>query len=141
MTRYPFYFRLILVAAILAWATLMVFPHRPWHLILLAATVGTFIWGIVLMYLHKTGKSYWNGPNWGAKLQTRPGWRRFLAILPGLCAAMIPILVLMNRRMGLTGGQLGFACGVLLGISIVSFKYRKSGSACCLPEETPTTQQ
>ena len=47
MTRYPFYFRLILLACILAWATLMVFPHRPWHLILLAATVGTFIWGLV----------------------------------------------------------------------------------------------
>jgi hypothetical protein len=139
MNRYPFYFRLILVACILAWATLMVFPHRPWHLVLFAATAGTFIWGMVLMYLHKTGKSYWNGPNWGERFLAWPGSKRVLAVLPAVCASMIPILVLMNRRIGLSDSQLGFACGALLGIAIASFKFRKSGSSCCLPEETPTT--
>ena len=141
MTRYPFYFRLILLACILAWATLMVFPHRPWHLILLAATVGTFVWGMVLMYLHKTGKSYWNGPNWVERFRAWPGSKRVLRVLSVICTFTIPILVLMNRRIGLSDGQLGFTCGILLGISIATFKFRKPASACCLPEETPTTQQ
>jgi hypothetical protein len=141
MTRYPFYFRLIVLACILSWATLMVIPQQPWHFILVIASAGLFVWGFILMYLRKTGKSYWNGPNWGERFLAWPRSKRVLRVLPVVCASMIPILVLMNRRMGLSDGQLGFACGVLLGISIVSFKFRKSGSACCLPEETPTTQQ
>jgi hypothetical protein len=141
MPRYPFYFRLILVACILSWTTLMMFPQQPWHFLLLAAGAGLFIWGFVLMYLHKTGKSYWNGPNWGARFHAWPGSKRLLAAIPGLCAALIPTLILLNRRWGLTDGQIGFTCGALLGISIASLKFRKSASACCLPEETPTTQQ
>jgi carbon starvation protein CstA len=141
MTRYPFYFRLILVACILAWATLIEIHHQPWHTILLSATVGTFICGVVLMYRHKTGKSYWNGPNWVEQFHAWPGSKRLLRVLSAVCASMIPILVLMNRRIGLSDSQLGFACGVLLGIAIASFKFRKPGSACCLPEETPTPQQ
>lgn len=141
MTRYPFYFRLILLACVLSWATLMLFPQQPWHFMLLSAAAGLWIWGFVLMYLRKTGKSYWNGPNWGQRFQAWPGSKRVLAILPAICASMIPILFLLNRKMGLTDGQLGFACGALLGISIVSLKFRKSGSACCLPEEVSTTQQ
>ena len=139
--RYPFYFRLILVAGILSWATLMMIHQQPWHLILLSASIALFVWGLVLMVLRKTGKSYWNGPNWGERFLAWPGSKRVLAVLPAVCASMIPILVLMNRRMGLSDSHIGFLCGALLGISIASFKFRKSGGACCLPEETPTTQQ
>jgi len=110
-------------------------------MILLAATAGTFIWGMILMYLNKTGKSYWIGPNWGERFHAWPGSKRVLAVLPTVCAAMIPILVLMDREIGLSDGQIGFACGVLLGVSIVSLKFRKSGRACCLPGEISTTQQ
>lgn len=141
MARYPFYFRLILLACILSWATLMVFPGQPWHFILLTAGAGLFIWGFVLMYLRKTGKSYWDGPNWCERFQAWPGSKRVMTVFPAVCASMIPILYLLNRRLGMTDGQLGFACGALLGISIVSLKFRKSGSACCQPEQTPTTQQ
>ncbi len=141
MTRHPFYFRLILLACMLSSATLTPFAHQPWRFIFLSAAAGLFIWGLVLMYLRKTGKSYWNGPNWGTRFQAWPGSKRFLTIVPGICAALIPALFLLNRKLGLTDGQLGFACGLLLGFSIVALKIRKSGSACCLPEETPTTQQ
>ncbi|MES2219717.1 MAG: hypothetical protein V4587_01980 [Acidobacteriota bacterium] len=141
MMRYPLYFRLILLACILSWATLMVFPAQPWHFLLLAAGAGLFIWGLVLLYLHRTGKSFWNGPNWGERFHAWPGSKRVLAVLPAVCASMIPILVLMNRRMGLSDGQIGFACGVLLGVSFVSLKFRKSANACCLPQETRSTQQ
>jgi hypothetical protein len=141
VTRYPFYFRLILMACILSWGTLKVFPRQPWHFILLSVAAGLSIWGFVLMYLHRTGKSSWNGPNWGEGFRAWPGSKRVLRVLSVICTFTIPILVLMNRRIGLTDGQLGFTCGLLFGISIVTFKFRKSGSACCLPEETPTTQQ
>ncbi|HTU50118.1 MAG TPA: hypothetical protein VMF56_05965 [Acidobacteriaceae bacterium] len=141
MMRYPFYFRLILLACVLSSTTLTTFSHQPWRVILLSAATGLLIWGFVLMYLRKTGISYWNGPNWGERFRAWPGLKHVLTVFPAVCASMIPILFLLNRKMGLTGGQLGFACGVLLGISIVSLKFRKSGSACCLPTETPTTQQ
>ena len=141
MTRYPFYFRLILLACILSSATLITFSQQPWQLILLSTAAGLFLWGTVLMYLRKTGKSYWNGPNWGERFHAWPGSKRVLAVLSTVCTLTIPILVLTNRRIGLSGGQLGFACGILFGISIVTFKFRKPGSACCLPHEIPTTQQ
>ena len=139
--RYPFYFRLILMACILGCATLAVFPRQPWHFIFLATAGGLFIWGMVLMYPHKTGKSYWNGPIWVERFCAWPGSNRVLRVLSVVCTLIIPILVLMNRRIGLSDGELGFVCGVLFGISIATFRFRKPGSACCLPEETPTTQQ
>jgi peptidoglycan biosynthesis protein MviN/MurJ (putative lipid II flippase) len=141
MTRYPFYFRLILLACILSWATPLVFPQQPWHFILLSAAAGLCIWGMILMYLRKTEKSHWNGPNWGKRFQAWAGSKRVLAVFPAVCASMIPILFLLNRKLGLTHGQLGFTCGALLGISIVSLKFRKSGTAGCAPEEAPSTQQ
>jgi hypothetical protein len=141
MTRYPFYFRLILLACILSSATLITFSQQPWRLILLSTAAGLFLWGTVLMYLRKTGKSYWNGPNWGQRFHAWPGSKPVLAVFSTVCTLTIPMLVLMNRRIGLSDGQLGFACGILFGISIVMFKFRKSGSACCLPTEIPTTQQ
>ncbi len=141
MTRYPFYFRLILLACILSSATLLEVPQQPWHFILLSAAAGLFIWGFVLMYLRKTGKSYWNGPSWGERFRAWPGSKRVLAVFPAVSASMIPILFLWNRKLGMTDGQLGFTCGILLGISIVSLKFRKSGSVCCQPEQAPTTQQ
>ena len=141
MNHYPFYFRLILLACVLSGAALMVFPQQPWHFILLTAGAGLFIWGFVLMYLRKTGKSYWNGPNWGERFREWPGSKRVLAVFPAVCASMIPILFLLNRKLGMTDGQLGFVGGALLGISIVSLKFRKSERACCLPDEAPTTQQ
>ena len=51
MTRYPFYFRLILLACILSSATLITFSQQPWRLILLSTAAGLFLWGTVLMYL------------------------------------------------------------------------------------------
>ena len=141
MTHYPFYFRLILMACVLGWATLAIFPQQPWHFLLLTTAASLFVWGMVLLYLRKTGKSYWDGPSWGERFRACPGSKRVLALLPAVCASMIPILYLLNRRFGLTDGQLGFACGALLGISIVALKFRKSGSTCCLPEEISTTQQ
>ena len=141
MTSYPFYFRLILLACILSSTALLEFPKQPWHFILLTAGAGLFIWGFVLIYLRKTGKSYWNGPNCGERFQSWSGSKRVLAVFPAVCASMIPILFLLNRNLRMTDGQLGFACGILLGISIVSLKFRKSGSACCLPEEAANTQQ
>jgi len=141
MTRYPFYFRLILLACILSGAALMVFPQQPWHFIFLSAAAGLFAWGFVLMFLRKRGKSNWNGPNWGQRFRAWPGSKRALTVFPAVCASMVPILFSLNRKLGLTGGHLGFACGVLLGISIVALKFRKSGSACCLPNESPGTQQ
>lgn len=69
------------------------------------------------------------------------GSNRVLAVFPGTCASLIPILYLLNRKLGLTHGQLGFVCGVLLGILIVALKFRKLGNACCLPEKAPATQQ
>ena len=141
MTRYPFYLRLVLLACILSSATVIAFPQQPWHLILLSAAAGLFVWGMVLMVLRKTGKSYWNGPNWGERFQAWPGSKRVLAVFPAVCASMIPILFLLNRKLGLTDNQLGFACGAVLGISIVALKFRKFGSACCLPEKAPSTQQ
>src|SRR5665213_3575016 len=106
MTRYPFYFRLILVAGILSSATLITFSHQPWRLIFLSLPAGLFVWGMILLYLRKTGKSYWDGPNWGERFQAWPGSNRVLAVLPGICAALIPALFLLNRQLGLSDGQL-----------------------------------
>ena len=88
------------------------------------------------MYLHKTGEILLEWTKVGrtlprvAGIETRVG-----RVLSVICTFTIPILVLMNRRIGLSDGQLGFTCGILLGISIATFKFRKPASACCLPEE------
>lgn len=140
MRPQPYYARL----SFLAFMLLMVgryFPAEPWHTLLQCAGAGSLIWAIALMYLRKTGRSNWDGPNWGRRFQAWPGSKPILAIITGLCASMIPILFLLNRRLGLGDGQLAFLCGVLLGLSIVALKFRTSGSACCLLEKTPTTQQ
>ncbi|MHB2007933.1 MAG: hypothetical protein ACYCOX_07780 [Acidobacteriaceae bacterium] len=141
MTRYPFYFRLILLACILSSLTLIVFPKGPFHLMLEFLASGLFVSGVVLMYLRKTGRTNWNGPNWGQRFHTWPGSKRVLTVFPAICASMVPILFSLHRKLGLTDGHLGLACGILLGCSIVALKFRKSGSACCLPEEASTTQQ
>jgi hypothetical protein len=141
MKRYSYDFRLILMAGILSSLTLIVFPEGPFHLMLILLASGLFVSGVVLMYLRRTGRTNWNGPNWGQRFQAWPPSKRVLTVFPAVCASMIPILFLLNRKLGLTGGQVAFACGILLGFSTVALKFRKSGSACCLPEETPTTQQ
>ena len=138
MTRYPFHFRLILLACILSSLTLIVFPKGPFHLMLEFLAAGLLLSGTILMYLRKTGRANWNGPSWGRKLRASPRANRILAVVPGSCAALISALFLLNRMLGLTDPQLGFACGALLGISIASLKFRKSGGAWCLPEESPT---
>jgi len=141
MKRYSYDFRLILMAGILSSLTLIVFPKGPFHLMLEFLAAGLFVSGVVMMYLRKTGRTNWNGPSWGRKLRASPRSNRILAVVPALCAAWIPILFLLNRKLGLTDNQLGFACGAVLGISIVALKFRKFGSACCLPEKAPSTQQ
>lgn len=141
MKRYSYDFRLILMAGILSSLTLIVFPKGSFHLMLEFLAAGLFVSGVVMMYLRKTGRTNWNGPSWGKKLRASPRSNRILAVFPAVCASMIPILFLLNRKLGLTDNQLGFACGAVLGISIVALKFRKFGSACCLPEKAPSTQQ
>lgn len=141
MKRYPFYFRLFLLAFILPSVALQ-FPKQPWHTMIVCLAAVLFVSGMVLMYLRKTGRSNWDGPRWGEKLHASPAFERVLAIVPGICAALIPLLFLMNRRWGLSDGQLGRACGALLGISFVALICRKSkGRSCCAPLEMADTQQ
>lgn len=56
MTHYPFYFRLILMACVLGWATLAIFPQQPWHFLLLTTAASLFVWGMVLLYQSKDWK-------------------------------------------------------------------------------------
>ncbi|MGC1784014.1 MAG: hypothetical protein WA708_15945 [Acidobacteriaceae bacterium] len=142
MKPQPYYARLSLLAFMLLLVS-RYFPAQPWHVVLQSTGIGVLIWAVVLLYLRKTGKSNWNGPNWGRKLRESPRLKRVLMLVPALCAAWIPILFLLNRRWGLSDGQLGFLCGVPLGISLVVLvtiksKGRRSG---CMPEETVPTQQ
>ena len=142
MKRYPYYFRLILLACILPGIAHIEFQQQPWHSLILCIAAGLLVWGIVLMYLRKTGKSNWDGPNWGKKFHASPAFKRVLAVVPGICAALIPLLFIANRRWGPSDGQLGMACGVLLGISFVALICRKSkGRSCCGPLEMADTQQ
>ena len=139
MKVYPFYIRLFILAAILPSLALLVFPRQPWHNLLLAADVALLAWGLVLMYLRKTGRTNWDGPAWGKSLQESPRSRRLAAVAPGICAAFIPILFLFNRRWGLNNDQLGFACGVLLGISLLCVvKLLRSKSSRTGLEAVPT---
>jgi carbon starvation protein CstA len=141
MRTQPYYARLSFLAFMLLVVS-RYFPTPPWHGLLQCTGVGLLIWAIVLMYLRRTGRSNWNGPSWGGKLSASPKFKRVLIVVPALCAAWVPILFLLNRRWGLSDGQLGMTCGVLLGISLVSLKFRKSAASCCseLPEPLQTQQ-
>lgn len=130
MKSYPYYVRILLLACILPSVALQ-FRNQPWHTLILCIAAGLLIWGIVLMYLRKTGRSNWNGPNLGKKLRTSPRVKRLLPVVPALCAAWVPIIFMMNRRWGLTDGQLGVACGVVLGISFAVLVIVKSGGRNC----------
>jgi hypothetical protein len=142
MKRYPYPIRLILMAGILSPAAIIVFPKGPLHVILECFAITLFGSGVVLLYLRKTGRVTWNGPNWGAKLQASPAGRRVLRAIPALCAAWIPILLLFNRRWGLSDAELAGACGVLLGISFaVLVKIKSRGGVCCEPFPEAHTQQ
>ena len=141
MRSQPYYARLSFLAFALL-VTSRYFPAQPWHSLLECVGVGLLVWAIVLMYLRKTGKTNWNGPNWGEKLRQSPRFKRMLGIVPALCAAWIPILFLLNRRWGLSDGEVGFLCGVPLGISLVALVLIKSKRATsCMPEKTVPTQQ
>src|ERR1035437_1974275 len=76
MTRYPFYFRLILVAGILSSARLLTFSHQPWRLIFLSLRAGLFVGEMILLYLQKRGKFYADGPNGGKRSQAGRGSNR-----------------------------------------------------------------
>jgi hypothetical protein len=142
MKRYSYDVRLILMAGILSSLALFVFPKGPFHVFLDCLVIVLFASGLVLMYLRKTGKSNWNGPNWGKRLQTSPALKRVLVVVPALCAAFVPILFLMNRSWGLSDQQLGMACGVLVGISFsVLVKIKSKSQSCCRPLEDIPTQQ
>src|ERR1039458_7853239 len=107
MRPQPYYARLSFLAFMLLIVS-RYFPAEPWHRLLQCAGVGSLICAIVLMYLRKTGKSYWDGPNGGQRFQAWPPSKRILTVLPAICASMIPILFPLNRKLGLTDGQLGF---------------------------------
>ena len=140
MRTQPYYARLSFLAFMLLVVS-RYFPAQPWHIFLQCLGAGLLIWAIVLLYLRRTGRSNWNGPSWGSKLHAWPASKRVLAVVPGICAALIPAIFLLNHRWGLNDGQLGMACGVLLGISLMSLKFRKSGAGCCgLPESLHTQQ-
>jgi hypothetical protein len=137
MKPQPYYARLSFLAFMLLVAG-RYFPAQPLHILLQSTGIGLLIWALVLLYLRRTGKSNWNGPNWGRKLRTSPKFKRVLMVVPALCAAWIPILFLLNHRWGLSDGQIGFACGVLVGISFVALVKMKSKSENCDgPIETP----
>lgn len=139
MKSYPYYVRLILLACILPSLALQL-RSQPWHAHILTAAVGLLVWDIVLMYLRKTGRSTWNGPSWGKKLRTSPRARRFLPIVPALCATSIAVLLLFNGRWQLSDGQLGMASGVPLGISLAVLVMIKSkGNYCCEPHGEAST--
>jgi uncharacterized membrane protein YbhN (UPF0104 family) len=136
---YPYDVRVMLLACILPSVALQ-YRSQPWHAIILSVAAGLLIWGIVLMYLRKTGRSNWNGPSWGETLRTSPRARRLLPVVPALCAAWIPILLLFNRRWQLSDGQLGTACGVLLGIAFALLVMIKSKrNYCCEPHGAAST--
>ncbi len=142
MKRYPYYFRLILLACILPGIAHIKFPQQPWHTLILCLAAFLFVSGMVLMYLRKTGRSNWDGPRWGKKLHASPASRRVLTVVPGICAALIPLLFIANRSWGWSGEHLALACGVLVGISAGSLICRKSqGRGCCEPLELADTQQ
>jgi hypothetical protein len=142
MKRYPYPVRLILLAGILSSTAIIVFPKGLFHVMLMGLVIALLASGLVLLYLQKTGRMTWNGPNWGAKLHASPIGRRFLIVIPALCAAAIPMLFLFNRRWGLSDAQVSGACGVLLGISFVMvFKLRSKASLCCDSLQDSQTQQ
>ena len=141
MKSQPYYVRLSFLAFMLLIAS-RYFPAEPLHVLVQCTGCALLIWALVLMVLRKTGKSQWDGPNWATKLRSSARFRRVLAVVPALCAACIPILFLLNRRWGLSNGQLGFACGVLLGIAFVALIAMKSkNKSCCGPTEILQTQQ
>jgi hypothetical protein len=141
MKNQPYYARLSFLAFMLLVVS-RYFPAQPWHGLLQCTGIGLLIWAIVLMYLRRTGRSNWNGPNWGGKLRASPKFKRVLVIVPALCASWVPILFLLNRRWHLSDGQLGLACGVPLGISLAVLVMIKSKDrGCCgAVEEIPTQQ-
>lgn len=142
MNRYSYGTRLILMASILSCLALTVFAHERYHWMLDSFAIVLFVSGITVLYLQKTGRIKWNGPNWGARLNSSPAGRRVLMVIPMLCAAAIPILLLLNRRWGLSDAQVSGACGALLGISFVMVaKLRSRTGLCCEPLPESQTQQ
>lgn len=140
MKSRPYYARLSALAFLLLVVS-KYFPAQPWHALLQSAGVGLLIWALALMYLRKTGRSTWNGPSWGKTLQASPRARRFLPIVPALCAAWIPLFLLFNNRWQLSDGQLGIACGVPLGISFALLVLIKSKRNCCCDSGAAATHQ
>jgi hypothetical protein len=142
MKRYSYDVRLILMAGILSSLALIEYPKGPFHVFLDCLVTVLLASGLVLMYLRKTGKSNWNGPNWGKRLQSSSALKRVLVLVPALCAALVPILFLMNGSWALSDKQLGIACGVLVGISFsVLVKMKSKRESCCGPVEDVPTQQ
>ena len=141
MNHYSYPVRLILMAAILSALSIVVFPDGRVHAWMLGLVVALLGSGFVLLYLQKSGRTTWNGPNWGARLNASPAGRRFLVVIPALCAAAIPVLLLFNRRWGLSDAQVGMACGVLFGVSFVMIFKLKSRRICYEPLQESQTQQ
>jgi hypothetical protein len=131
MTRNAYYIRLCLAAVVLSLVANDFVAKGPLRLAINVFAVVVLVAGFVLMYLLETGRSNWNGPKWGTVQLSSAKFRHVLIVVPMLCAMAIPVLILLNRRWGLSDAYIGFACGVLLGISLtVTFKLRSRGSDC-----------
>lgn len=141
MNPYSYPIRLILMAAILSSLAIVVFPRGPMHVMLLGLMIALLGSGLILLYLQKTGRTTWNGPNWGAKLHASPTGRRILMVIPALFAAGIPVLLLFNSRWGISDVNLGLACGVLFGLSFVMIFKLKSRRLCYESPQDSQTQQ
>lgn len=129
-TRNAYYARLYLAAAILLLVANEMVPKGSWRLVANLFAIALLVAGLVLMYLIETGRSSWNGPKWGTVPLSSARASRRLIVVPALCAVAIPILILLNRRWGLSDAHIGFACGVLLGISLtVTVKLRSRSRA------------
>lgn len=143
-TRNAYYIRLCLAAVVLSMVANEFIARGPLRVAVNVLAVALFIGGLVLVYLLETGRSAWNGPTWATILLSSEKSHRVLIMVPVLCAATIPVLILLNRRWGLSDTQIGFACGVLLGISLtMTFKLRSRGSDCAAiadPEEQSGTE-
>lgn len=138
MKRYSYPARLLILAGILLSTAITVFPG-PEHKLLFVLAVSLMIAGLVLLYLRRTGKTTWNGPQWGRKLRTSPKYRRVLILLPVLFASLIPILFLLQHRLGMSDGQFAMSSGVLVGMSLSMLAVRSNGRFCCEPDAIADT--
>jgi hypothetical protein len=132
----PFPHRLLLAAGVMAAVTRLAEPAGWAHTALFALTLCMFCFGLGLLGLRRLGKFNSNSPAWSRRLIARPsapGWLRGTSIA---MAALVPSVVVAGHVFHWRPQALGFACGMMVGISLVALRASKRATSLCAFDPT-----